>query len=92
MHLDAGGVAAAEGQPGGAQADFHRVAQRGETDDFDFFAFEHTHVEEPLDQGRIALEGKDPAAPAGPELVERRHAITPRPGGRKPGRRIRRGG
>jgi hypothetical protein len=77
MNLNPGGVTAAERQPGGAEPDFHRVAQRGEADDFQLFAFEHAHVEQPLDQGRVALQRQDAAPLAGPELVEGRHAVTP---------------
>jgi hypothetical protein len=77
VDFDSGGVLAAERQPCGAEADFHRIAQWGEADNFDLFTFEHAHVEESLDQRRIALKRKDAAPLTGPELVESRHVVTP---------------
>ena len=56
MDFDPGCVATAEGQAGGPEADFHRVAERGKPDDLDFFALQHAQIEESLDERGIALK------------------------------------
>jgi hypothetical protein len=77
MDFDARRVVAAEAQPRVAEAEFHRVAEWGKPDDFQFLAFEDAQVHEPLDQRRVALERKDTAPLAGPKLVEGWHGRHP---------------
>jgi hypothetical protein len=56
------GFATAEAEAVVTQADFHRVAKRGETKDFDFFAFEQTHFQQALHNAIVAGNGRDGAA------------------------------
>jgi hypothetical protein len=45
VNFDPRGIPAAKAQAGGSQANFHRVPERRESDDFDLFPFEHSEVQ-----------------------------------------------
>src|SRR5437660_1386542 len=54
-------VVAAEAQAGVSEADLDRVAERGVPEHFNLLALQHAQVQQPLHQGRVALERQDAA-------------------------------
>jgi hypothetical protein len=71
--LNAGGLAAAEAEPIIAQADFDGIAQGGHADHLDLLVFEQAHLHEPLDEGIVTVDGRDPAALTRTQLIQERH-------------------
>ena len=76
-HDDARSLGLAEAEAIVAEADFHRIAQRSEADDFNFLAFEQAHFHDPLDERVVALDRFDPSEFAGKQMIERRHRTNP---------------
>jgi hypothetical protein len=71
-HSDASCLAATQAQAVVTESDLHRLAQRCEADDLNFFSFQDAHLHEPLDQAVVAVNSRNPATLTGSELVERR--------------------
>ncbi len=57
-------------------ADFHRIAERGEADDFHFGAIKNTHFHQALvDCRSFAVNAFDAGALAGFELIKRNQSL-----------------
>src|SRR5262249_38051660 len=70
---DAGRLAAAQAEAIVAQADLHRVAERGEADDLQLFTVEQAHLQEALHESVIASKGLDGGPLAALQLVQGGH-------------------
>jgi hypothetical protein len=77
MDFDARRVSAPHGQAGGAQANFHRIAERGEPDHLKLRPLDHSQFQQPLHDRGVALKRQDPTALAGSKLIEGWHGLTP---------------
>jgi hypothetical protein len=76
--LDSGGFGFAKGQAGVSETDLDRVAERGEGQHFDRFAFEEPEFVQPLHETGIAGEGLNDTQLTGAKLGERGHTDTGR--------------
>jgi hypothetical protein len=70
------GFPAAHAQTAVTAENFNRIAQRGDGQDADFFAFKQAEFEQPLQHGRVARNSLDDARLADPELIECGHEPT----------------
>jgi hypothetical protein len=77
VNLDPGGISTAQCQSSVSEPQFHGIAQRGKSDQFHFFTFEHSHVQKALHERSVSLERQDSPTLAGSKFVESRHSVTP---------------
>src|SRR3954451_10747927 len=72
---DAGSFVAAEAETVIAEANLHRIAERGEADDLDLLAVEQAHLHEPLHQEVVAFERFDARPLPGFKAIQRGHGL-----------------